>query len=180
MVQAVTHILIPLILASLFRDWFFKGKKKEKFPLHYVLIAGIAGILPDLDIAVYYVLSFFGFTLSQVHRTFSHNLFIPLIFILLGFLFMGFKNKGLGRHHLKLSGIFFAIAFGIIIHLLLDMTVAGFIMPLYPILTYSIGLNLINVFPIAWRNSIIPSIDAILLVLWIIYIEWKHKISDFI
>ena len=26
-----------------------KGRKKKRFPLHYVLIAGLGGILPDLD-----------------------------------------------------------------------------------------------------------------------------------
>src|SRR4030067_3414559 len=100
MPQAVTHFLIPVILLELFRDFFVKDKKA--FPVHYVFIGGLAGLLPDLDIAVYYILSFFGFTLEEVHRTFSHNLFVPLIFVILGLLAYGFKNKELGRHHLKL------------------------------------------------------------------------------
>ena len=77
MPQAITHILIPLILVGLFRDYFVKNKKI--FPLHYVLIAGIAGLIPDLDVAAYYLLSFFGYTLNEVHRTFSHNIFVPKI-----------------------------------------------------------------------------------------------------
>lgn len=180
MVQAVTHVLVPLILLSLFRDFFFRGKGKEKFPLHYVLIGGIAGLIPDLDVAFYYILSFFGFTLNEIHRTFSHNIFIILIFLLLGFIFVKYKSTTLGRHHLKLSNIFFVISFGIFIHLILDWLVVGTIMPLYPFSNYSIGLNIINYLPSAWRASFIPSLDAILLVLWLIYMELKHRISDFI
>lgn len=182
MPQAVTHILIPIILLSLFRDIFFRGKRREKFPLHYVLIGGIAGLIPDLDVAAFYVLSFFGFTLNEVHRTFSHNIFVVLFFIILGIfaLGVGFKNKELGKHHLKLHFIFFIIAFGVFMHLLLDYLVAGAIMPFYPFLSYSMGINLINFLPSAWRNSFIPSLDAVLLVFWLIYMEVKHKISDFI
>jgi membrane-bound metal-dependent hydrolase YbcI (DUF457 family) len=93
---------------------------------------------------------------------------------------MGSRNKDLGRHHLKLSTIFFVIAFGIITHLLLDLTIAGVIRPLYPFLNYDAGLNLIKFFPEAWSETIIPSIEAGLLILWLISVEIKHKISDFI
>ena len=76
MPQAVTHFLVVVILLELYREFFVK--KKKSFPVHYVFIGGLAGLLPDLDIAVYYALSFFGFTIQEVHRTFSHNLFFPL------------------------------------------------------------------------------------------------------
>ena len=178
MPQAVTHFLIPLILLGLFQDFFVKNKKT--FPIHYVFIGGLAGLLPDLDIAVYYFLSFFGFTIDEVHRTFSHNLFIPLIFVLLGLFFVKFKNKELGKHHLKLGKIFFVIAFGIFIHMLLDPLFYGTITPFYPISTFTLGFNLINLFPPAWQGTILPTIDAVFLISWMIYLEIKHKISDFI
>ena len=178
MPQAVTHFLIPLILLGLFQDFFVKNKKT--FPIHYVFIGGLAGLIPDLDIALYYLLSFFGFGIDEVHRTFSHNLFVPLIFVFLGLIFWKFKNKGLGKHHLKLKNIFFVIAFGIFMHLLLDATIDGMIIPFYPISNLTIGLNLISFFPLPWQNTIIPTIDAVLLILWMIYLETKHKISDFI
>ena len=147
MPQAVTHILIVIILLSLFRDYVVK--KKGSFPLHYILIGGIAGVLPDIDVAVYYVLSFFGFTISQLHRTFSHNIFAVLLFLLLGFFVYGFKNKELGKHHLKLSTIFFVISFGVFIHLLLDGIIQGEIILFYPFLDFEIGLNLIKFVPSA-------------------------------
>ena len=178
MPQAVTHFLIPVILLELFRDFFIKNKKT--FPIHYVFIGGLAGLLLDLDIAAYYILSFFGFTIQEIHRTFSHNLFFPLIFVILAFVFYNFKSKGLGKHHLKLRNIFFVIAFGISIHLLLDAIISGVIMPLYPLSTYTIGLNLISLLPALWQNTILPTMDAILLILWMIYIEVRHRISEII
>jgi len=178
MPQAVTHFLIPLILLGLFQDFFVKNKKT--FPIHYVFIGGLAGLLPDLDIAAYYLLSFFGFTIQEVHRTFSHNLFVPLIFVFLGIIFWNFKSRGLGKHHLKLRTIFFAIAFGVFMHLLLDVLVAGNIMPFYPFSTFAFGLNLISFLPHPWQNTILPTLDAVLLITWMIYLEVKHKISDFI
>jgi membrane-bound metal-dependent hydrolase YbcI (DUF457 family) len=178
MPQAVTHFLIPVILLELFREFFVK--KKKSFPVHYVFIGGLAGLLPDLDIAVYYVLSFFGFTIQEVHRTFSHNLFFPLIFVLLGLFFWKFKNKELGEHHLKLSKIFFVIAFGIFIHLLLDATISGMVMLFYPFSNLTIGLNLVNLLPSPWQSTILPTLDAIMLILWMVYLEVKHKISQFI
>jgi membrane-bound metal-dependent hydrolase YbcI (DUF457 family) len=178
MPQAVTHFLIPVILLELFRDFFIKDKKS--FPIHYVFIGGLAGLLPDLDIAAYYILSFFGFTIQEIHRTFSHNIFFPLIFIILALVFYNFKSERLGKHHLKLRNIFFVIAFGISVHLLLDAIISGGIMPFYPLSTYSIGLNLIGLLPTLWQNTILPTLDAILLILWMIYIEARHKISDII
>ena len=180
MPYAVTHVLIAIVLLELFRDYFVKNK--GAFPLHYVLIGGLAGLLPDIDVAVFYLLSFFGFTIEQVHRTFSHNLFVPLVFFAVGIIIYGFgiKSKKLGEHHLKLRNIFFVIAFGIFIHLLLDAVVSGAIIPFYPFSGYSLGLNLISLFPFAWKETIQQSIDAALLVLWLISIEVRHKISDFI
>jgi len=49
MPQAVTHILAPILLVSIFRDFCLRKKDKKHFSLHYVLIAGLGGILPDID-----------------------------------------------------------------------------------------------------------------------------------
>ncbi len=172
MPYAVTHILVPLILIGLFRDYV----SKRRFPLYYVFIGGIAGILPDLDVIVFYILSFFGFALNEVHRTFSHTLFFPLLFLLLGLLTI--KNRG--RRKLNLSIIFLVISFGIFTHLVLDGILSGKIIPFYPISYYSIGLNLISLAPFSWQPLILPSLDAALLILWLCYLEVKHKISDFV
>ncbi len=178
MPYAVTHFLIALVLVGLFRDYFVKDKRK--FPLPYVLLGGIAGVLPDVDVGVYYVLSFFGFAFDEVHRTFSHSLFFPLLFLFLGILSYGFKNRKLGLHHLCLRNIFFVLAFGTFIHLVLDGLIAGVIMPFYPFSYSPFGLNWVKAVPLAWQDTFLASVDAVLLIIWISYLEWKHRISDFI
>ncbi len=181
MPQAATHILIPLIFVSLFRDYYIKKKNKKTFPLHYVLIAGIAGILPDLDIAAFWILYFFGFTFDGVHRTFMHTLFVPLVFVLLAFITINFRNiRKLRNKKLKLWVIFLMIALGSFLHLLLDASFNGSIIPFYPLSNYSVRLNLFGYLPLALEKIASPSLDAGLLIVYLIYLELKHKISDFI
>lgn len=180
MPQAVTHLLIPAIIVALFRDYYLKKRDKRKFPLHYVLIAGIGGVLPDFDIAAFWILYFFNFTLKEVHRTFLHTLFIPLIFLALFFIFHNTEVKELGKHKLKLSLIFLVLAFGSFIHLALDAVLIGNIIPLYPLSTFSLGLDIVNLLPAQLKNIAIPTLDGAILIVWMIYLEIKHKISDYI
>ena len=70
------------------------------------------------------------------------------------------------------------IALGTFIHLLLDSTLMGFIMPVYPFSTAQFGINLIPVTTLGL--SVMAGIDAILLVAWLIHEELRHKISSFI
>ena len=178
MPYAVTHVLIVVIFLELFREYFIKNK--QNFPFHYIFAGGIFSLLPDFDVAIYYFLSFLGFTLEQIHRTFSHNIFVPLFFLLLAFVSYKFKSKKLSEHHLKLRNIFLVIAFGIFIHLLLDVTIWGSIMPFYPLSSFSVGLDLVEFLPIAWQKSFLQSLDAALLVLWLVWLEVRHKISSFL
>ena len=180
MPQAVTHVLIALIIASLIRDYVISRKGRKSFPLHYVLIAGIGGLLPDIDIIAFWILNWFGFTIGEVHRTFTHALFVPLIFLIIGLLTSKLKNKELGRHHLKISIIFLMLGLGSFIHLVLDASIAGMIRPFYPFSNFFIGYSITNHLPMPLAQIFFPSLDAILLVLWISYMEWKHRISDFI
>lgn len=180
MPQAAAHILVPLIIMSLIRDFYIRRKGKKSFPLHYVLIAGISGIIPDLDVFAYWGLYFSGFTIEQVHRTFLHSIFIPLIFLVLAVITTHRNIPQLGRHKLKLSLIFLMIAFGTTIHLLLDALLAGYIMPLFPLSTIAIGLNLFGYLPLSLEAIAAPCLDAGLIVFYLIYLEVKHKISDFI
>jgi membrane-bound metal-dependent hydrolase YbcI (DUF457 family) len=179
MPQAVTHVLIPSILASIIRDRKTK-KNKRKFPLHYVLIAGIAGLLPDIDVIAFWGLYFFGFTIEEVHRNFTHTIFVPLLFLALYYLFGKMKIRELGKHKLRLNLIFLMISFGSFVHLILDAFLTGKIMPFYPLFKFGFGLNLVGYLPLPLSKIAIPCLDAALLVLWMIYLEVKHKISDFI
>ena len=175
MPHAVTHFLIPAMLVALFRDALSK-KKKRTFPLHYVLIAGLGGLLLDLDYILQFLLQ------TQNHRIFFHNIFIPAIFLILALIFAYTKlnNPELGKHKLHLSTIFYILAFSTTIHLLLDATIQGTIIPFYPIAIFTLGANLVQHAPQIMQDSIVPILDAILLTVWIIYMEVKHKISNFI
>jgi membrane protein implicated in regulation of membrane protease activity len=65
-------------------------------------------------------------------------------------------------------------------YLVLDASLAGMILPFYPISNFSIGFSLVSYFPEEFAGIFFPSLDAALLVLWLIYIDWRHKISNFI
>lgn len=178
MPQAVTHFLISAIVVNLIRDYLIKDKKS--FPLHLVLIGGLAGLLSDFDVAIYWIFHYAGITLLEFHRTFTHNIFVPLLFFVLAFIFWNTNNKTLNKKHLTWSNILFVLGVGTFIHLLLDAIVIGQIRPFYPFSQLIIGLDLVRYLPLAVQNSFIPSLDALLLMLWMIYIEVKHKISSFI
>jgi len=180
MPQAVTHVIIALIIASLVRELSMFKREGIRFPLHYVLIAGVAGLLPDIDIILYWGLYFAGLSLSEVHRTFTHTIFVPLIFIILAGVFYKYKNKEFGKHSLTLTGIFLMLALGSFVHLVLDASIAGAIRPLYPFSQLRIGFSIVDYLPKGLKTLFFPTLDAILLVLWLIYLEVRHRISDFI
>jgi len=175
MPQVVFHIVFAMLVAEFIREYIVKNKKK--FPIHYVFIAGLAGILPDLDMAAFWILYFFKFTISEVHRTFTHTLFIPLFFVLLAFITWKLKIGEIGKRHMTLHNIFLMIALGWLLHLVLDATIAGIIRPFYPFSEFAVGLNLINYLPEALRSLFIPCLDAAIFILWLCWMEYRHKLS---
>ena len=178
MPQAVTHLVIAVVVLTLIREHFVK--KKKDFPIYYVFIGGLAGLLPDIDIAVYWLLYAFGFNYDAVHRTFTHNLFFPVVLFIFSGLTKNLKSFKIEDYKLKWHLLFFVIALGVFVHLLLDMIIAGGIMPFYPFDSYKIGFQLANLVPEGQlRILFFPTLDAILLILWISYLEYKHKISSY-
>ncbi len=176
---ATTHILVAIILVELFREYVIKDKRK--FPRYYILIAAVGSILPDLDIALYYGTYFLGFGLEQIHRTFMHTLFIPLILFVGGLVVMriGIKNSMFGKRHLTLHTTLFILAAGSILHLFLDAIFSGEIFLFYPLINFSVGLNLLGFFPEDWSNLIYPTLDGILLLFWIFWLEFKVKVRNY-
>jgi len=166
---AVTHVISTIILVDLYRDYVAKHKKY--FTLHTVFIAGFAGLLPDIDVPLNWLLNLFGAEL--IHRTITHTTLFGLVFLIPAFI--SWRNK---KH--KIAMYFFATTFGILLHLLLDYAfvadAAGGIMFFYPFSTATYGLNLLqNVGP-----NIFAAMDAVILLLWLWHEEMRHKISDFI
>lgn len=181
MPYAVTHILFAIILTELVRDYFIKDKKK--FPLHYILIAGIGGLLPDLDFLFDIINAVTTGVLTKIHPSFTHSvLWVPILLLISFAVFFierkkGMKwEKGFTRHHLRISGILFMITLGVATHLILDGLLVhnvriGFFTP-------PVGLQL---FPQGELGLMfMAGMDAIILVLWLIHMELKHKISNFI
>lgn len=167
MPNPATHLIVPLVLADIWRDYF----AKKKFPLIYVLIAGIAGLFPDIDVAIaFFVRMFSNIPFSMIHRQFTHTIFIPLLFLAVALLWR--KNK-------KALLLFGAISFGIFIHLLLDVIIQGTIMPFYPLNGLSIGLNLLDIIRIDGR-IFFAVLDGVILTAWLIHEYVKHKVKDFI
>ena len=181
---AITHILVPLILAALFKD-LYERKTKKKFSLHYVLIAGLAGIIPDLDVALFWLLNFFSNTeYDIIHKTYAHSLLVPLIFLIL---FIALKNTNakaricnIGKHKLNLSIIFLAISFGSLTHIILDIIFSQPFLIFLPFTNFQAGFNLLSQLPTDLQDIALHSMEAALLIIWLAYLELKHKVSDFI
>jgi len=132
MPHAVAHILTPIILLDLYRDRI----AKKKFPLIYVMIAGVGGILPDIDVIVYWLLNTIsGTTLSEVHRMITHTLLVPALILIAATITYKFSKK--------MTYAMLAITFGYLTHLILDYTLTGTIMPFFPFSAAKYGLNII-------------------------------------
>lgn len=166
---AVTHVLIPIILVDLFRDHVLK--KPRMLPNKFIYLASFAGLLPDLDLPLQMLLTnFFAWNIES-HRLIFHNIWIPLA-AFAGFLiaYYLFKRKTLGK-------IFLMVFIGTALHLVLDVTVYGSIYPFLPLNEYSFGINLLPSYEA--YVTIMLSVDAILLLLWLAHEEFEHKISDY-
>lgn len=160
MPYAVTHALIPIILIDTIRDHVLK-QGRTILPNRYVLFAGIAGMLPDIDLLF----------APYLHRTITHSIWFPLIF-LFGFLFSyTFRRE-------KLYKIFLMLFVGFSLHVLMDAILLGSVAPFFPFDSTEIGLNLMAPF-VSFGPSVFPAIDAILLFVWLIHEEFKHNISEY-
>ncbi|MBI4980338.1 metal-dependent hydrolase [Candidatus Woesearchaeota archaeon] len=167
---AVTHVLTSIICVDLYRDYFTKHKKH--FTLFTILIAGIGGLLPDIDVPLSWGLSKFGITATWLaHRTVTHTPVFALLFLILGIILWCDKKQ-------KLAILFLVVAFGILLHIFLDLVLSpeGSIMLLWPFSTADFSLGLLT----GAVSGFYAALDAILLLAWLTHEEIKHKIKDFI
>ena len=167
MPNAVVHVLFSIIILDLFRDHFLKNKKS--MPLHYILIGGIAGLIPDIDIPLYWFLSSIGFDVPFFHRVFTHTLLFLSVFIIAALVFLYINRKA--------SEIFGIISYGIAVHIFLDWLFTGGIAPFYPFSNYVSGVDL---FGMTGLPAFSEGFEAVVFLLWLWHEEKTHKISDFI
>ena len=171
MPQAVVHVLFAIIALDLIRDHLIKDKKK--ISLHYVFIGGVAGLLPDIDIPIYWLLkNVLGLNVPFFHRLFTHTIFFGMIFLAIAIAF--YKP---GRKVNKTSTLFAIVSFGIMLHILLDFIFLGTVMPFYPLSYNAVGLDLLTKTGFALASQ---GLEAIFLLWWLWHEEKTHKISDFI
>lgn len=160
---AVTHILVPMILVDFARDRVFKIKK-QFLPNKYVLLAGLFGLMSDIDMLP--VL----FGIPNLHGIITHSIIFPITF------FIGFSISYLLKKE-KTYKIFLMLFIGFSIHIILDATFSDTITIFFPFDFNQYGLNLMGSLG-KWFNLYV-AIDAILLFLWLIHEGLEHKISDY-
>ncbi|MFH8080994.1 MAG: metal-dependent hydrolase [Candidatus Aenigmatarchaeota archaeon] len=156
---AATHVLFTVIIADLMRDYFIH---KKYFTKHTIFLAGISGLLPDIDVPLSWIFQILDIeTTLFTHGGITHTLFFGLIFLPIGFYF-------LKKHKLKISTYFFVISFGIIFHLFLDFVFGGGadegIMFFWPFSNESYKIHLLSKLNL---HDIPAAIDAIVLLVWL-------------
>ena len=174
MPYAVAHTILTIVIADIYRDYI----AKKRFPMIYVFIAGIAGLMPDLDIPASWAFNLVFGTQYNFHRIYTHSLFYAIAFFFIAMIFLfsrKYKYKILRWSAPKnaFAMLFLALAFGWFMHIALDCALAadGY-------------LNLIPSVPLSFcphpfSNQALVGFDAIILVLWLIHEQWKHEIKDY-
>ena len=174
MPYAVAHVILTIVIADVYRDYI----AKKRFPMIYVFIAGIAGLIPDLDVPAGWAFNFIFKTNYNFHRVYTHSLSYAIILFLIAMVFLFSKKEKYkilkwNASKQAFAMFFLAMAFGWLMHIALDCTLAadGY-------------LNLIPTIPLKFcpspfSNQAIVGFDAIILVLWLVHEQWKHKIKDY-
>lgn len=169
----VTHVLLTVILVDLYRD--YSARNSRFLSLHAVLIAGIAAVMPDADIALNWFLRLFGYRGTLfAHGGITHTPIAGLIFLIpAAILYMRGKQKE--------SIMFCAVCFGILMHIFLDWLIGGGavsgVMVFWPLSAFQTKLHLFLNEPIPHMKS---AATALILLGWLWHEEVRHKISGFI
>jgi len=183
---AVTHIMVPIIVMELFRDFY--PQLKRYFSNKHVFLIGMAGILPDSDLVIYRIGEIIGMPVQESvlgHRIIFHNIWIPVGFLSFYFIldYLSKINKGRkSKDYTAFSKVFLVLFFGFTAHLLLDGILTGYVMPFYPLNEYMIKWDLVGkmeAFTSIPNLTILVSMDALLLMFWLWHQETEKHISDY-
>lgn len=155
MALAVTHVILTIVIVSLYRHYL----AEPKFSRWYVLLAGVAGLLPDLDYPLSYLFPNLFF-----HGMF-HMIWVVLI-LLIALLIV--RLLKLPRKYSLTLGI---LAFGFAFHLLLDCTSGGY--------EYFLPFSAMRFCPNFVPTKFWPAADSIILILWLTHEYYANKIKDF-
>ncbi|MBN1544632.1 metal-dependent hydrolase [Candidatus Woesearchaeota archaeon] len=158
MANVATHILVPMLLAEIYRRNF----AKKQFSRWYVLFAGFMGAIPDFDLL--YTRFATGSFNMMYHRSLTHSLFIPALLLVAGIaIYFMYLQK-----IIKYDGwevcccLIFAGSFGLATHTMLD-GIDGLKYWFYPL---AWEINLPNLIYNKFRAGIL---DGVLLLVWLLY-----------
>jgi|SRR3989344_2302104 len=165
MALAVTHIILTIALLDIFRHYVFGLKK---FPRYLLIIGGIAGLAPDLDIPIGWMFSLLTGNTINIHGLFSHSIFFVLLFLITGLLVHYYGNP-------KWAKIFYVISVGWTFHIFLDCVFNAYSTFFWPLSIDTTAFCPARSFLEGYRSSI----DAIILVVWLVHEEIHHKIKDY-
>jgi len=167
MPTAVAHILITIILIDIFRDYFLPKHHLKKFPRWMVLVGGVVGLLPDVDLPFTWLYdAVFGSQLG-FHGGITHTYLIPAVILAVAWLMHFLKKE-------KVTLLLCLIFFGYALHITLDFFIlGGSYQPFMPFSDFTLPQTL-------FTQDHMFGLDAILLIAWLFYEEFKHKIKDYI
>src|SRR3989344_3435159 len=118
----VAHVLSVMLFLDIIRDYI------RRFPRVLVLLGGFAAVIPDLDLVAYEVMNNFSrVALTSVHRTFTHQFYFPVIFLAAALMTWRVRIR-----HVSLGMFFLVVSFAVFVHIVLDVSLSGFIRPFYP------------------------------------------------
>lgn len=170
---AVTHVISTIVFIDLFRDYLMKGYRKW-LTLHAIMIAGIGGLLPDIDFLNYWLSSYANLPDIVQHGGLTHTPFFGLIFLIPALILLKYRKH-------RVATYLFMIAFGVLFHITLDGLLGGGawegIMLFWPLSTAAYKLHLLL---LAGLRDVPVALDAIILLVWLWHEETRHKIKDFI
>ncbi|MBI3051012.1 metal-dependent hydrolase [Candidatus Woesearchaeota archaeon] len=171
---AAAHVLIPLFLASVLRDYTRWGRKHISKGV--VLFIGISGLLPDLDVPVFLLLSQFSqVSMENIHRTVTHSLIVPLAALAAFFLLRAIRPGN--------NAYLLGFAAGSLSHIILDGLMKGGVPLFFPLSSQSYGLNLISLLvpgtgsSAMYEFTLLAGFDAALLTGWLVYEFHKKRIK---
>ena len=170
---AVTHVLTSIILVDIYRDFFARHRKF--FTMHTLIVAGIGGLLPDIDVPLRIVLGWLGIEAPNIfqHGGITHTPFFALLLLIPGLALWKME-----RH--KQAVYFFVLFFGSFLHIILDYVLGGGayegIMWLFPLSLEQWKLHLL----FKLGGDVPAALDAVMLLGWLWYAQTRDRIKDFI
>jgi membrane-bound metal-dependent hydrolase YbcI (DUF457 family) len=166
MPNAVMHVILTIIVVDVFRDYFLPKQYLNKFPRWMVLFAGIAGLIPDIDMPISWVYDLITGSSFTFHGGISHSYIIAVVILFIAGFFYA-KNQN------TIALLFALLSFGYGFHITLDVVFLGTYMPFLPFSDYTFPSR-------GFSYEQMAGFDALLLVAWLVHEEIKHKLTDYI